>query len=492
MKNKFNWLKKVPFNNNVLFILFLIPFIAMFIHTWHLDNDGWFLFNHGRYVLENGFPYIEPFTMHQNFNFIMQQWLSAIIIYLPYKYFGTMGVFVLIMCANALLIFVLYKLCMLISDNNKTISIIITTIINTLMANYGFIVSRPQVFSYIVILVFLYFLEKYIKTGNNKLLIALPLLSVLEINLHASTWWMLIILYIPFIVDGIYNEKIKKNKLNYSLQRLIICFAIVFMFGIINPYGVDAMTYLFNSVNKRISELIIEMRAANILDISVMIIFLFLIINIIAHMKYYKKNNRVNFTYLLLMVGFLMISLHSKKAVVYSYIFSIYPLAYFFKDFKLRDVKLSIRSKSIYAIIWVIVIGITGWLLYSNVWFIQRQTPLLEKPVDYLLENYDKDKMTVMCLYDHGGYLEYRGLRPFIDQRAEVFLDSINKYEDIFKEYYLMRSGIVSVNELLDKYNITHVLVVGDYDYLYTSIDESKYDLVYDENVKIYARKLDI
>ena len=48
MKNKFNWLKKVPFNNNVLFILFLIPFIAMFIQTWHLDNDGWFLFNHGK------------------------------------------------------------------------------------------------------------------------------------------------------------------------------------------------------------------------------------------------------------------------------------------------------------------------------------------------------------------------------------------------------------------------------------------------------------
>jgi hypothetical protein len=192
------------------------------------------------------------------------------------------------------------------------------------------------------------------------------------------------------------------------------------------------------------------------------------------------------------MVGFLMISLHSKKTVVYSYIFSIYPLAYFFKDFKLRDVKLSIRSKSFYAIILVILIGVTGWLLYSIVWFIQRQTPLLEKPVDYLLENYDKDKMTVMCLYDHGGYLEYRGLRPFIDQRAEVFLDSINKYEDIFKEYYLMRSGIVSVNELLDKYDITHVLVVDDYDYLYTSIDESKYDLVYDESVKIYARKLDI
>ena len=46
--------------NDKTFLLFLL-FIPCILIRRVLDNDTWFLLNSGRYVMEHGIPYIEPF-----------------------------------------------------------------------------------------------------------------------------------------------------------------------------------------------------------------------------------------------------------------------------------------------------------------------------------------------------------------------------------------------------------------------------------------------
>jgi len=41
-------------------LLLCLPFFLIQIK---LDNDIWFLLNSGRYVLQHGIPFVEPFTM---------------------------------------------------------------------------------------------------------------------------------------------------------------------------------------------------------------------------------------------------------------------------------------------------------------------------------------------------------------------------------------------------------------------------------------------
>ncbi len=65
----------------LLFLVFLFLPCLFFINNT-LDNDIWFLLNSGRYVFAHGIPYMEPFTIHQGFDFVMQQWLSACIFWL--------------------------------------------------------------------------------------------------------------------------------------------------------------------------------------------------------------------------------------------------------------------------------------------------------------------------------------------------------------------------------------------------------------------------
>src|SRR5574344_153901 len=249
---------KIQFNNLILITIALIPLLFLFSKYFNLDNDVWFLFNHGRYVLEHGIPFIEPFSMHSGLNFIMQQWLTSTLFWVIYSKFGKLGMLIFLVIINYLFVFILYKLNKLIS-NNKIIAIIIAIIIDCLLIYFVYIVTRPQILTYVVVLTFVYIIEKYMKTGNNKLLLILPLLSILEINLHMAMWWMLFIISIPFILEMIYLKYFKKLNNNVHYQYFILVMIVCFLCGLINPYGINGMLYLFNASDKYASIFIREM-----------------------------------------------------------------------------------------------------------------------------------------------------------------------------------------------------------------------------------------
>ena len=57
--------------------LFFASYIAS-ISPLFVEHDTWFLLNTGKYILQNGFPTVEPFTIHQDLAFTVPQWLSAV------------------------------------------------------------------------------------------------------------------------------------------------------------------------------------------------------------------------------------------------------------------------------------------------------------------------------------------------------------------------------------------------------------------------------
>ena len=79
--------------NNIICIVLLVALIiaiplAVFLIR-DIDNDTWFMLNHGRYIMKNGlYPQYEPFTVHEGMEFTFQKWLSCILFWLIYKYLG--------------------------------------------------------------------------------------------------------------------------------------------------------------------------------------------------------------------------------------------------------------------------------------------------------------------------------------------------------------------------------------------------------------------
>ena len=126
-------LKKYKPSKWLSYLYFILPIGLITKMNVGKEADIWFLLSYGKKIVTSGFPKYDFLSMHEKFSFVMQQWLSALSFYQVYKLLGGVGLFLLVFIINALIIFFLYKLCMLLSDNKVFSSVITTCIIDILL-----------------------------------------------------------------------------------------------------------------------------------------------------------------------------------------------------------------------------------------------------------------------------------------------------------------------------------------------------------------------
>ena len=148
-------LKKYKPSKWLSYLYFIFPLFLVTKINVGKESDIWFLLSYGKKIITSGFPKYDFLSMHENFSFVMQQWLSALSFYQVYKLLGGVGLFLLVFIINALIIFFLYKLCMLLSDNKVFSSVITTCIIDILLQSF-FIIPRPQIYSLLLFIITIY------------------------------------------------------------------------------------------------------------------------------------------------------------------------------------------------------------------------------------------------------------------------------------------------------------------------------------------------
>ncbi len=463
-----------------IFLLLLLYLPCFFIHT-DLDNDIWFLLNSGRYVLQNGIPYIEPFTMHQNMSFIMQQWLTAVIYWGAYSKFGVAGLLAIVFLIFACIIRVVYQLAKYLSKGNFIASFLAAFLTALLLT--PFLVSRPILFTLLILICELYLLERYIGDRKPAYLIGLPILSALLVNLHAAMWPVQFVLLVPYIIDSFRFKLLMVEGQGYDKRFFIPAILLMFAAGFANPYGIDAMTYLFRSYGYTEINQVNEMMPANINNALGILIFATFFL--IGAVYFLKKNGKTRLRYVLLTMGTAVLSLSSTRSFVIFVVCSMFPLAYWLQDLTLPENKIK-TTKGTLALRAVLIVLVSLELIYAfhsrAVKIAQTEVePPVSGAVHYLLAQESPEDIVLYTGYDDGGYAEFMGFRPYIDPRAEVFVQKNNKTRDIMKEYYLLQAGGVYYKELLDAYHFTH-LIVSDYDILHTYLPyDSDYRLVYDD-----------
>lgn len=210
-----------------------------------LDNDVWFLLNSGRYISENGFTRVEPFSIYKDLKFSFQQWLTDILFYRIYMQWGRTGLLILVMILASMMLVMFYRLCLLVSGHNTGQSLLATLLLSVTAS--PFMISRPHILSNLILTCILLIMECYVKTGNKKLLWLLLLCSVLEINFHASTWWIQFLFMLPYLVEtDLHKEYLEIDV--YDKKPIWLTVAGMLLCGFLNPYGITNMLYLFRSL----------------------------------------------------------------------------------------------------------------------------------------------------------------------------------------------------------------------------------------------------
>ena len=493
-----------------------------------IDNDAWLILNCGRYVIETGtIPHIEFATIHENLNYVMQQWLTAVIFRKIFSNFGADALIFFAWLTGFILMFVYYRLCLFVSGGNKKISVILALMVSILVTN-DFIVTRPQIFSTLILLFEIFLLEKYFRERKIWILYALPIFSVLLINLHAAIWLMTIILLLPYAVENFVKNWKKKTA---PIKPLILTAAGIIFAGFINPYGVDAMIYVLTSGSSEINY-INEMSPPAADDFLGVSFFIFCGVMIITFSK-----KVLPLRYFLLTFGLMFLALNTTRGILLFLTLGTFPLAYAAKDWNPFDNIFNIRHKLFLPLFLICILELCRvYILAENsIWemhlpmkiiftltiiflacfiffyrregklfseeiFILRRKPLIALTVfqvmiflsavafstptikyepykaalDFLLSKNRAEDIKLLTGFHSGGYAEFRGVKTYIDPRADVFISANNHKKDILKEYLNFSIGNLDFEEFFERYKFTHILITTDESILYFKLSHDK------------------
>ena len=495
-------------------------FLSAVIVCWQMffklpeGADVYFIMNIGRYVLENGFPYVDPFTIHENLKLVAQQWLSGIFFWEAYKFFGVDGLRCMDCIAGSILILIYWRLCLFVSEGNKFLSLALSFVVGMLVASM--ILPRPQIFSTLFFLIEIFLLEKFTRTKNFKFLLPLPILSMLLVNFHAAVWLMSLVLCLPFFF-------VKDMR---HIKFLLAAMLGIFLFGLINPYGLDAMTYVLRSYGvELISENVREMLAPTAHELKGKIFYLCEVLLIFSLAKF-----KVPLRYIFLSGGITFMAIMHVRNLFLFYLLATFPLAYAWKNFgsekffmtlmffllltintgmianllknDLGKISLPLEILFFISILFLlynllvlkfegrvlhaallprknlslfIIALIIGGIFFTTLGGNKKEADeIYTSAIKFLLKTERPENILLYTGQDAGGLAGMFGIKYYIDSRSEVFIYANNRQKNILAEYVNLRGGKIYYKDFFARYKFTHIILTNEGKFLFAQMSSDK------------------
>lgn len=489
------WKKFWKINTLKYLVVFLIPLTCVMLVCPWLDNDSFGVIAEGREIVENGIYYTDKLSMHEDLNVsAVQNYGFAVFFYLIYTYFGAQGIYIFMLLFNFFVCYLIYKICMLISEKNVNLSLFITMVTDLVLIFLGFVVTRAQMVSYVIFLGLIYVLELFIKTGKTKYLWWIPIFSLLQVNLHASLWWILILVIMVYIIDSIKKPKLYLQ--GYKTRPLLIVGVVSLLTGFLNPYGINMLILMFRVYgNSSFQNTIIELSSFGPLQSTEHVVFYTLMV-IVLFLYIFGKKRYIRIRYLLMFFGFLALGLNTVKGLSQVILVMFFPLALLYKNVRIEkvfDAKIArdsvvfwsgVMSISAFIVAFVMIVPIIN--LNSTV-----KEAFDEIDVDTQLTRKNREDLRIYTGYNHGGYAEFRGYKPYIDPRGGDFMKSVNGKEDILQEWIDLKSGGLSVEVFLKKYDFDYLVVTKRSDMPLYNRTNDGYEKIYNNEeygIEVYKK----
>ena len=173
----------------LLLSMAIIAMIPAIRSAGTLDTDGWFLLASGREVVESGIPTTNPFTAVEGQGIVLQQWLHDAWLYLCWKVAGYTGVAVSAAIPAALALCTYTgAVCRLARvPRYPWVPLLIGALgVFPLMASYLSI--RPSIWTAALLFATISICLEWRQSANPRCLLALPIVSLLSVNLQAALW----------------------------------------------------------------------------------------------------------------------------------------------------------------------------------------------------------------------------------------------------------------------------------------------------------------
>ena len=488
---------KIKFNILAIFVIIIFSF-ALTPKT--LQNDTYYTIAIGEHIIENGIDMQDPFSWHEDLPYTYPHWAYDVGTYLVYELGENIGIggftaiyiatVIIAVALGILIYYALNKVC-----KNQLVSFFVTLGMMYLLKN--FICARAQLVTYILFVLTILFIEKFIETKKVRYAVGLVIIPIIIANVHSAVWPFYFVLYLPYIAEYILakvteteiyykiaikfnknklkrlskkasNEKIeaitkkinvlqekaenstlktkkrrenpykviitKENNIKYLIIIMIIC---IFT-GLLTPLGDTPYTYLIKTMEGNTMDNISEHLPLTLInDIKTLVVLvLFLAILIFTDIKIKLRD-------LFMLAGLILMAFMSRRQVsmfvlIGGFVFAKLIVALIDKYDKGGTEQAINAMTTIWGKIITILLGIlVSFMLYKGKIYnpIVNESSYPVKACDYILENLDISNMRLFNEYNYGSYLLFRGIPVFIDSRADLYTPEFNGTKNEDGEY---------------------------------------------------------
>ena len=544
--------KKTIDKNSIRFTIMAVILIAIFcfaISPVTLQNDTFYTIKIGEHILQNGIDMKDPFSWHENLQYTYPHWLYDVVIYLVYSIGGQVGIYISTIVLSITLGLTMYLVNTKLTKNKLT-SFILTIGAMYLLRNY--IAARAQLVTFILFLLTVYFIEIFLETKKKRYAVGLIIIPIIIANVHLAVFPFYFVLYLPYIVEYmIYilsnteiilvtakidrlNKKILKttneeeiqkikdeiNKLeqknektikkkekidanpykikirgNDNVKALIIIMIICLFTGFLTPLGTTPYTYLIKTMQGTTTHNISEHLPLTLVNNLEFMCTLVLFIAILTF-----TDTKIRLSDLFMLGGLIFLTFYTRRqfsmftlicVIILNRLINALLDKYDPEGCKKAIKKMTTITGMIVTICLVLTISVIQYKPKMNDHFIDENSYPVGAAT-YILENLDIKNIKLYNEYNYGSYLIFRGIPVFIDSRADLYAPEFNPGVEVFNDYInLSNVDIDNVEEKLDKYGITHMLMYKKSKLRkFVEQNTEKYNLLYeDDNFCLFERK---
>lgn len=493
-------------NTNIKFTILAIVLIAIFcisITPVTFQNDTFYTIKIGEHIAQTGIDMQDPFSWHENLSYTYPHWLYDLLTYFTYSAFGFTGLYITTCALSAILgisIFLTNKKLV----KNEPISFLIT--IGTMYVIKDYIAARAQLVTFILFILTIYFIEKFLETKKKRYGIGLVAIPIAIANLHVAVFPFYFILFLPYIAEyvvasvaeiiiykksivRVLKRKIKKlskvngkeeevNELKEKLARLeekidkikikrskelqnpykirmtknknvkwlIVIMIICILTGFLTPLGTTPYTYLLKTMQGNTTENINEHLPLTLINSTEVLITLIIFLAILIFTK-----SKIRLSDLFMLGGLCYLMFMSRRqismfVIVCSLILNrliIEIITIYLGKETIEKITKKFASTIGMLVISIVVLVLSYYMAKDKI--DDKYINESDYPVaacDYIIQNIDLGTSRFYNEYNYGSYMLYRGIPVFIDSRADLYAPEFSGKEEDIFMDFIETSGI--------------------------------------------------
>ena len=467
-----------------LFAFFIIGVSSLLMIKSIQSFDYWWHIKAGEYIVANKvIPFTDVFSwfgIENNLYWHSHEWLSEVLLYLFYSVFDNFGAYIFtigLFLSISLLLFLLNK-----DKYYKNIRISIIWIILGVLILVPIALPRPHMINLMLFLLVIYILFDYKKHKSKKIWI-LPLISILWVNFHGGSSNLIYIMIFMFIITGLFDFKIgritAKKLENNQIKTLIIVAILSILALLINPHGLDMITYPYsNMADSYMLSFIDEWRSPDLKKFSDL--FVFIEIFLIGIILIIDKDKDIDLLDFLLEGAFIYLTFKSIRFSAFLYIISSFIIFKYINESKDKEINKQLS----------IGLGIIGIIL--TIFSLFNISSIASQPIKEVVSNdiiqtiKEEAPKRLYNAYNVGGYLIYNDIPVFVDGRADMYSAGGNIQDAIN-----LSSMLCNPEEIINKYKFDLFLIYksSPLDYYFNTADN--YISINEDDTFIIYKKIE-